>query len=79
MSMPESLMRKGRRDFDESAERAKHDALKCIDTARDLIKSESWYVALEVLFDSIQDISHARAMRPRSEAYAQCISWKEDE
>lgn len=53
MSMPESLMRKGRRDFDESAKRAKRDALKSIDTARDLIKSESWYVALEVLFDAI--------------------------
>lgn len=79
MTMPESLMRKGRRDFAESAYMAKHDALSSIDRARGLIKSEQWHEAIDALADAAHDIMHANAMRSRSDAYAQCMSWGEDE
>ena len=75
MTMPESLMLKGRRDFEESAHNAKHDALLSIDTARDLVKSESWHEAIDALADAMHDIMHANVMRSRSETYAQCVSW----
>ena len=79
MTMPESLMRKGRRDFAESADTAKREALESIDNARDLIVAESWSDALYALSDAVHEVAQARAMRSRSDAYAQCMSWGDDE
>ena len=79
MTMPESLMRKGRRYYAECAYMEKRDALASIDTARNLIRTEQWHEAIDALADAIQDMMHACAMRSRSDAYAQCMSWMEDE
>lgn len=79
MTVPESLMRKGRRDYAECAHIAKHDALASIDAARNLIRTEQWHEAIDALADAMQDMVHACAMRSRSDAYAQCMSWMEDE